>query len=126
MNFPEDILYTSDHEWIRIEGDTALIGVTAFAQSELGDIVFVEVDTVGDVVEAGKVFGSVEAVKTVSDLYMPLTAEVLEVNPGIESSPETINSDPYGEGWIIRVKLQDPANRGDLLSAGAYRELVGH
>lgn len=125
MNFPENLLYTKDHEWIRIDGDSAEIGITDFAQGELGDIVFVEIDTVGDSIGAGKVFGTVEAVKTVSDLYMPTDAEVLEVNPVLESNPETINTDPYGEGWIIRVRLENPQSREGLLSAEEYKALIG-
>jgi len=126
MTFPENLLYTKDHEWIRIEGDIATIGITEFAQSELGDIVFVEIDTVGEQIEAGKVFGSVEAVKTVSDLYMPLSGEVVEFNSILESAPETVNSDPYGAGWMVKVKLENPGDTADLLSASAYKEVAGH
>jgi glycine cleavage system H protein len=126
MNFPENLFYTKDHEWVRFEGDQAIIGITEFAQGELGDIVFVEVDTVGEVIENEKVFGSVEAVKTVSDLFMPVSGEIVEFNSILESAPETINSDPYGEGWVIKVKLADPSDKHGLLSAADYRELIGH
>jgi glycine cleavage system H protein len=125
MNFPEDLFYTKDHEWVKIEGDTALVGITDFAQGELGDIVFVEIDTVGDTINIGEIFGTVEAVKTVSDLYMPISGEIIEFNEGLEASPETVNSDPYGEGWMIRVKLTD-SNREGLLNAADYKSLIGH
>lgn len=125
MNFPENLFYTKDHEWVKIEGDTATVGITDFAQGELGDIVFVEIDTVGETITAGEIFGSVEAVKTVSDLYMPITGEILEFNDGLESSPETVNSDPYGDGWMIKVKLTDD-NREGLLNASDYKSLIGH
>ncbi|MGV3560557.1 glycine cleavage system protein GcvH [Larkinella arboricola] len=125
MNFPEELKYTQDHEWIRIEGDTAVIGITDFAQSELGDIVFVEVTSVGQSLPKGEIFGSIEAVKTVSDLFLPVGGEVLEINPDVEKSPELVNDDPYGRGWIIRLKLTDGAETDDLLSAEAYKELVG-
>lgn len=122
MNIPENLLYTEDHEWVRIEGDEAYIGITDFAQGELGDIVYVEVETEGEELEKGAVFGTVEAVKTVSDLFMPLSGEVVEFNSELESSPELVNSDPYGEGWMIKVKV---SNQGDLLSPEAYKELIG-
>ncbi|WP_421875217.1 glycine cleavage system protein GcvH [Marinoscillum sp.] len=122
MNIPENLLYTEDHEWVRIEGDEAYIGITDFAQGELGDIVYVEVETEGEELEKGTVFGTVEAVKTVSDLFMPLSGEVIEFNSELESSPELVNSDPYGEGWMIKVKVSD---QGDLLSPEAYKELIG-
>lgn len=125
MNFPEDLFYTKDHEWVKIEGDTALVGITDFAQGELGDIVFVEVDTVGDTINIGEIFGTVEAVKTVSDLYMPIAGEIIEFNEGLEASPEIVNADPYGEGWMIRVKLTD-SNREGLLNATDYKALIGH
>jgi len=125
MNFPEDLFYTKDHEWVKIEGDTALVGITDFAQGELGDIVFVEVDTVGDTINIGDIFGTVEAVKTVSDLYMPISGEIIEFNEGLEASPEIVNADPYGEGWMIRVKLTD-SNREGLLNAADYKALIGH
>ena len=126
MTFPEELRYTPDHEWIRIEDDgTAVIGITDFAQHELGDIVFVDVATTGQTLKQGDVFGSVEAVKTVSDLFLPIDGEVLELNAAIEKSPELLNSDPYGEGWIIKMKPADTALPDDLLSVGAYQELIG-
>ena len=121
MNFPSELKYTKDHEWIRVEGDEAVIGITDFAQRELGDIVFVDINTVGEEVAANEVFGSVEAVKTVSDLFMPVTATVLSLNDAIDSNPELVNSDPYGEGWIIRVKLSNVADVDGLLSSEAYQ-----
>lgn len=125
MNFPTDIKYTKDHEWVRVEGDEAVIGITEFAQSELGDIVFLDIDTVGNEVEKDELFGSVEAVKTVSDLFMPVKATVLSVNENLNGSPELINTDPYGEGWMIRVKLDNPSDVEGLLSAESYKELIG-
>lgn len=125
MNIPENLLYTKDHEWIKFEDNHAYIGITDFAQGELGDIVFVDINTLGENIKAGDVFGSVEAVKTVSDLYMPISAEVLEVNPVIESTPETINSDAYGEGWIIKVRLSGDSDRSGLISADEYKALLG-
>ncbi len=124
MNFPDELKYTKDHEWVKIEGDIAIIGVTDFAQKELGDIVYVEVETLGETLEAGEVFGTVEAVKTVSDLFMPVTGEILEFNGELESSPELVNDAPYTEGWMVKVKLSGgvPA---DLLDAAAYRDLIG-
>ncbi|EMS34187.1 Glycine cleavage system H protein [Mariniradius saccharolyticus AK6] len=124
MDFPKELKYTKDHEWVRIEGDTATIGITEFAQRELGDIVYVEVETVGETIEAGEVFGTVEAVKTVSDLFMPLTGEIIEFNDELESSPELVNESPYEKGWMIKVKVAGdlPA---DLLDAESYGELVG-
>lgn len=124
MNIPQDLKYTSDHEWVKIEGDTATIGITDFAQSELGDIVFVDVDSEGDTLEAGEVFGSIEAVKTVSDLFMPVSGEVAEINEALQDAPELINTDPYGEGWIVKVKLDGDAPE-DLLDAAAYQDIVG-
>lgn len=121
MNFPAELKYTKDHEWIRVEGDEAVIGITDFAQRELGDIVFVDINTVGEEVAANEVFGTIEAVKTVSDLFIPATATVLAVNEAIDASPELVNSDPYGEGWIIRVKLANPADVDALLSADDYK-----
>lgn len=126
MNFPDNLLYTKDHEWVRIEGENATIGITEFAQSELGDIVFVEVDTVGETIEAEQVFGSVEAVKTVSDLYMPVAGEITEFNNILDGSPETVNSDPYGDGWMIKVKMSSPGDTSGLLSAADYKALIGH
>jgi glycine cleavage system H protein len=124
MNFPDELKYTKDHEWVKIEGDIATIGVTDFAQKELGDIVYVEVETIGETLEAGEVFGTVEAVKTVSDLFMPVTGEILEFNSELESSPELVNDAPYTEGWMVKVKLSGdlPA---DLLDAAAYKDLIG-
>lgn len=125
MNIPVELKYTKDHEWIRIEGDIATIGITDFAQSELGDIVFVEVETEGETIEKEEVFGSVEAVKTVSDLFMPINGEILEFNKALEDAPEVVNQDPYNEGWMIKVKIADMSDVGDLLSADQYQELVG-
>ncbi|MFM7902829.1 MAG: glycine cleavage system protein GcvH [Bacteroidota bacterium] len=125
MNFPADLKYTKDHEWVRIEGDVATVGITDFAQSELGDIVYVDVNTVGDTVDQEAVFGTVEAVKTVSDLFMPVSGEILELNEGLESAPETVNKDPYGGGWMIKIRLSNPGEVDGLLSADAYKALVG-
>ena len=124
MNIPAELKYTKDHEWVRIEGDEAVIGITDFAQSELGDIVFVEVETEGESIESEEIFGSVEAVKTVSDLFMPLSGEVLSFNSELEDAPEVVNSDPYGEGWIIRVKISDKSEVDTLLSAEQYKDLI--
>ncbi|MCU0340192.1 MAG: glycine cleavage system protein GcvH [Spirosomaceae bacterium] len=123
MNFPADLQYTKDHEWIRIEGDIATVGITDFAQKELGDIVFVDINTIGQEVAEGEIFGSVEAVKTVSDLYIPVSGEVLEVNPQLESSPELVNEDPYGNGWMVRIRIIGSTDA--LLSVEAYKELIG-
>jgi glycine cleavage system H protein len=120
MNFPGDIRYTSEHEWIRVEGDEAYVGITDYAQSELGEIVFVDVPTEGETVGQGEVFGSIEAVKTVSDLNMPVTGEVLEINGALDAQPELVNNDPYGEGWIIRISVKDPAELDKLMDAAAY------
>jgi len=125
MNIPEDLRYTKDHEWIKVDGELATVGVTDFAQSELGDIVYVEVETVGEVIEAGEVFGTVEAVKTVSDLFMPVSGEVLEFNSDLEGEPELVNQDPYGKGWMVKVKLTGPSQLEDTLSAAEYSELIG-
>lgn len=125
MNIPADLKYTKDHEWIRVDGDTAFVGVTDFAQGELGDIVFIEVETVGESLEEGETFGTIEAVKTVSDLFMPISADILEFNEQLNSTPELINKDPYGEGWIVKVKVQDPSQLSALLSPESYKELVG-
>ena len=124
MNLPSELKYTKDHEWIKIEGDVATVGITEFAQGELGDIVYVDVDTLDDTVEEGDVFGSVEAVKTVSDLFMPLTGEVIEFNEELEDEPEFVNSDPYGKGWMIKIKIADSSQIKDLLDAAAYKELI--
>jgi len=125
MGAPKDLKYTKDHEWVKIDGDVATVGITDFAQGELGDIVYVEVETEGESLDSEEVFGSVEAVKTVSDLYMPLSGEVIEFNESLEDAPETVNSDPYGEGWMIKVKMSDTAQLEELLSAEAYKELIG-
>lgn len=124
MNIPEDLSYTKDHEWVRLEGDHVVIGITDFAQRELGDIVYVDVDTEGDVVEKEAVFGSVEAVKTVSDLFMPISGEVVEFNEGLEDAPELVNSDPYGDGWMIKVAVSDETELAQLLTSQQYKELV--
>ena len=125
MNTPAELKYTKDHEWIKVEGDTATIGITDYAQGELGDIVFVDVDTVDEDLNEGDVFGSVEAVKTVSDLYLPVAGTVLEVNADLEDQPELLNTDPYGKGWIIKLKIADSADLSTLLSAEEYQEVVG-
>ncbi|MFT5970924.1 MAG: glycine cleavage system H protein [Flavobacteriales bacterium] len=125
MNIPENLKYTKDHEWVRVEGDTATIGVTDFAQSELGDIVYVEIEITGETLDQEEVFGSVEAVKTVSDLFMPVSGEVLEFNEGLEDAPETVNSDPYGEGWMVKLKITDASQLDNLLDAAAYAVLIG-
>ena len=124
MNIPSELKYTKDHEWIRVEGDTVTIGITDFAQSELGDIVYVDVDTLDDTVEREEVFGSVEAVKTVSDLFMPITGEVVEFNEGLEDEPELVNKDPYGAGWMIKATFSDASQLDDLLDADAYKNLI--
>jgi glycine cleavage system H protein len=124
MNVPEDLLYTSDHEWIRLEGDTGYVGITDFAQGELGDIVFVEIETVGDILGKEEVFGTIEAVKTVSDMFMPVSGEILEMNPLIDDSPEAVNKDPYGDGWMIKIKLTKPEEVKELLSAEKYKALL--
>lgn len=125
MNIPADLKYTKDHEWCKVDGDIVTIGVTDFAQSELGDIVFVEVETEGETLDKEEVFGTIEAVKTVSDLFMPVAGEVIEFNEEIESSPELVNDDPYGNGWMIKVKVSNPGDLDDLLDADAYKEIVG-
>ena len=121
MNFPENIRYTSEHEWIRVEGDEAYVGITDYAQSELGEIVFIDVPTEGETVAQGEVFGSIEAVKTVSDLNMPVTGEVLEINGALDAQPELVNNDPYGEGWIIRIAVKVAAELDSLMDAAAYQ-----
>ena len=125
MNIPADLKYTKDHEWINFDGDIAIIGVTDFAQKELGDIVFVEVDTEGETLSAGDVFGTVEAVKTVSDLFMPLAGTVDSFNQNLEDNPEVVNSDPYGEGWMVKIKIDDNTDTSELLSADQYKEVIG-
>ena len=124
MNFPDELRYSADHEWVRLQGEEAVIGITDFAQSELGDIVFVDVDKEGENLKAGEVFGSIEAVKTVSDLMMPIAAEVLELNPALEENPELVNKDPYGQGWIIRVKPAHPKDIEGLMSAEDYQKHI--
>jgi glycine cleavage system H protein len=124
MNFPQELKYTKDHEWVKIDGDIATVGITDFAQKELGDIVYVEVETIGETIEAGEVFGTVEAVKTVSDLFMPLTGEILEFNSELESSPEMVNESPYENGWMVKVKVTGDLP-SDLMDADAYKELIG-
>lgn len=125
MNYPNDLLYTKDHEWIRFEGKEAFIGITDFAQKELGDIVYLDITSLNETINAEQVFGTVEAVKTVSDLFMPLTSKVLEINPLIEKNPELINKDPYEKGWLIKVGEIDLAEKGKLLTAAAYKQLIG-
>jgi len=125
MNVPENLKYSQDHEWIRVEGDVAFIGVTDYAQSNLGDIVFVEVETVGDELDKGEAFGNVEAVKAVEELYMPVSGEVLESNESLEDEPELVNKDPYGDGWMIKIKLADVGELDALLDEAAYKELIG-
>jgi len=125
MNIPSDLKYTKDHEWIKVDGDTITVGITDFAQSELGDIVYVEVETVDETLEAEEVFGTVEAVKTVSDLFLPVSGEIIEFNETLEDEPEKVNSDPYGEGWMIKVKCSDISQLDDLLSAEDYKNLIG-
>ena len=124
MNFPDNLRYTKDHEWVRLEGNTAFIGITDFAQSELGDIVYVEIETVGKSLSAEAVFGTVEAVKTVSDLYLPVAGTINEVNPVLSKSPELVNTDPYGEGWMIKMTVNNPSDVNALLTADAYSNLV--
>ena len=124
MNLPSELKYTKDHEWIKIEGNVATVGITEFAQGELGDIVYVDVDTLDDTVEEGEIFGSVEAVKTVSDLFMPLIGEVTEFNEELEDEPELVNSDPYGKGWMIKIEMTDSSQIENLLDAEAYKELI--
>jgi glycine cleavage system H protein len=125
MNFPADLKYTKDHEWVKVNGNEATVGITDFAQKELGDIVYVDISTVGEEVAKEQVFGTVEAVKTVSDLFMPVSGTVLEANKDIDSAPESVNNDPYGKGWIIKIKLSNPAEVNELLSADAYKKIIG-
>ncbi len=125
MNIPENLKYTKDHEWIKIDGDIATVGITDFAQKELGDIVYVEVDTVGESLQIEEVFGTVEAVKTVSDLFSPLSGEIMEFNEQLDSEPEKVNTDPYGEGWMIKIKISDTSEIEKLMDDKAYKELVG-
>ncbi|MFL9843109.1 glycine cleavage system protein GcvH [Flavobacterium rhizosphaerae] len=125
MNIPSDLKYTKDHEWVKIDGDTATVGITDFAQKELGDIVYVEVETLDQELKQDEVFGTVEAVKTVSDLFLPLSGEIVEFNDTLESNPELVNSDPYGEGWMIKVKIAEPSEESALLSSEEYKKLIG-
>jgi len=125
MNIPSDLKYTKDHEWVKIDGDIAIVGITDFAQRELGDIVYVDVDTLDETVDKDEVFGTVEAVKTVSDLMMPLTGEIIEFNEDLQDNPEIVNTDPYGAGWMIKVKISNTAEIDNLLSVDAYKEVVG-
>ena len=125
MNIPADLKYTKDHEWVKIEGDTATVGITDFAQKELGDIVYVEVETLDQTLDKDEVFGTVEAVKTVSDLFLPLSGEIIEFNESLETAPETVNTDPYGAGWMVKVKLSDPSEESGLLTSEQYKELIG-
>ena len=125
-NFPENLKYTKDHEWVRLDGEIAIIGITDFAQGELGDIVFIDIDSEGDTLKKEEVFGSVEAVKTVSDLYVPLDCEIIEVNPLLDENPELVNEDPYQKGWMVKAKITDLSSENDLLTADQYSELVGN
>ena len=125
MEFPKNLKYSKDHEWLRIDGDIAYIGITEFAQGELGDIVFIDIDNIGEVLEKEEVFGSIEAVKTVSDLFMPISGEILEFNENLDNNPELINSDPYGDGWIVKITASDVSELDMLLDASSYKELVG-
>ena len=124
MNVPAELKYTKEHEWIRVEGEEAVVGITDYAQSQLGDIVFVECETVGDALEAGETFGTIEAVKTVSDLYLPVAGEVLEFNEELEGEPELVNKDPYGKGWIVKIKIRDETELDGLLNADAYKAII--
>jgi glycine cleavage system H protein len=125
MKVPQNLKYTKDHEWVLVEGDVATVGITDFAQGELGDIVYIEIETVGESIDHEEVFGSVEAVKTVSDLFMPISGEIIEFNDKLEADPELVNSDPYGDGWMIKVKISDASQVNDLLDAAAYSALIG-
>lgn len=124
MKIPENLKYTKDHEWIKVEGDVALVGITEYAQGELGDIVFIEIETGGETLQKEEVFGTIEAVKTVSDMFMPVSGEISEVNPKLESSPDVVNKDPYGDGWMIRIKMSNPAELDELITAEQYKELI--
>lgn len=125
MNIPADLKYTKDHEWVKVDGDTVTVGITDFAQGELGDIVYVEVETVDETLEAGEIFGTVEAVKTVSDLFLPVSGEIIEFNKLLEDEPEKVNTDPYGEGWMIKIKCSDSSQLDELLSDSDYKSLIG-
>ena len=124
MNVPGNLLYTKDHEWLRVEGDMAYVGVTDFAQGELGDIVFIEIETLGETLAKEEVFGTIEAVKTVSDMFMPVSGEIVEVNPALEESPDVVNKDPYGKGWMVKIKITNPSEVNDLLSPEKYTALL--
>ncbi|WP_302995645.1 glycine cleavage system protein GcvH [Phocaeicola coprocola] len=124
MNFPTNVKYTNEHEWIRLEGDEAYVGITDYAQEQLGDIVFVDVTTEGETLEKGEVFGAIEVVKTVSDLFLPIGGEVLEINPELEEHPELVNKDPYGDGWLIKIKPTDTTEMDELLDAEAYKQII--
>ena len=124
MNIPAELKYTKDHEWVKIEGDVAIVGITEFAQSELGDIVYVEIETIGETLDQEEVFGSVEAVKTVSDLFLPMSGEIIEFNEALESNPELVNNDPYGEGWMVKVRVSNPSEFEALLDASAYGQEI--
>ncbi len=124
MNIPENLLYTKDHEWLRLEGETGYVGVTDFAQGELGDVVFVEIETLGETLNKEEVFGTIEAVKTVSDMFMPVSGEILEVNPALADTPDVINKDPYGAGWMVKIKITNPSETSDLLTPEKYKSLV--
>ena len=126
MNFPSELKYTQEHEWIKVDGDVAIVGITDFAQSELGDIVFVEVETVGQTIAKDGVFGTVEAVKTVSDLFLPVAGEIVEFNTALNNSPELINSDPYGEGWVVKIKATDAGDLSQLMDVDTYKSFIGH
>ena len=125
MNYPDNLKYSKDHEWVRVEGEEAYVGITAFAQEELGDIVFVDVDTEGESLDQDEVFGSVEAVKTVSDLYLPVAGEIIEFNEALEDSPEVVNDDPYGKGWMVKIKMSDTTQLDDLMDSDAYQAMLG-
>ena len=124
MNYPANVKYTSEHEWIRLDGETGYVGITDYAQNQLGDIVFVDVTTEGETLAKGEIFGTIEVVKTVSDLFLPIGGEILEVNPALEENPELVNKDPYGEGWLVKIKPTDPAEMDELLDAEAYKRLI--
>ncbi|MGA1977102.1 MAG: glycine cleavage system protein GcvH [Bacteroidales bacterium] len=124
MNVPENLFYTRDHEWLKVEGDTGYVGITDFAQGELGDVVFIEIETLGETLDKGAVFGTIEAVKTVSDMFMPVGGGIIEVNPSLEESPDSVNKDPYGKGWMIKIRISNPAEVKELLSAESYKALL--
>jgi glycine cleavage system H protein len=124
MNVPANLLYTKDHEWLRVEGNTGYVGVTDFAQGELGDVVFIEIETVGETLAKEEVFGTIEAVKTVSDMFMPVDGEILEVNPALEETPDVVNKDPYGKGWMVKIKITDPSQTASLLTADQYKAIL--